>query len=151
MKKFTSILEEKEYWGKEAAGVLPFCPKTKRFLVAFRSAFVMEPHTWGIFGGKLDDNEHDPKRLAKRQLVEETEYNGVIHLKPAYIYEDKNVGLRYHNFIGIVQDEFEAVLNWESEDTKWFTLEELRDLKNKHFGLVDLLHNSSDMFEELVK
>lgn len=151
MKKFTSIVEgSKEYWGKEAAGVLPFCSKTKRFLVAYRSAWVMEPHTWGIFGGKLDDHEHDPKRVAVRELIEETEYNGVIHLKAAYLFEDKKVGFRYHNYIGIVPEEFEAVLNWESEDTRWVTFEELEKLKNKHFGLVELIHNSRQMFLDLI-
>jgi len=152
MKKFTSILEgDTKYWGKEAAGVLPFCQKTKRFLIALRSPYVMEPNTYGIFGGKLDEEEHDPKKVAIRELQEETEYYGEIHLKKAYIFEDKKVGFKYHNFIGIVSEEFEPQLNWENSDAFWLTFEELEKLKNKHFGLVELIHNSRELFLNILK
>lgn len=151
MKKYTSILEAStKYWGKEAAGVLPFCKKTKRFLVAFRSGYVMEPNTWGVFGGKLDEDEHDPKRVAVRELQEETQYFGSIQLKKAYLFEDNKVGFKYHNFIGIVPEEFEAELNWENDEAVWMTFDKLENLKNKHFGLTELIHNSKDLFLELI-
>ena len=152
MKKFTNILEkDTKYWGKEAAGILTLCTKTKRFLIALRSPYVMEPETYGIFGGKLDENEHDPKKVALRELQEETEYYGEIHLKKAYVFEDKKVGFKYHNFIGLVPEEFEAELNWENTKAIWMTFEELEKLKNKHFGLVELLHNSKDLILDLIK
>jgi hypothetical protein len=50
-----------------------------------------------------------------------------------------------------VPEEFEAVLNWESEDTKWMTFEELENLEDKHFGLVELLHHSKDLISGLVQ
>ena len=34
---------DEPFWGNQAAGVLPFCVKTKKFLINLRSEFVNEP------------------------------------------------------------------------------------------------------------
>ena len=34
------------YWGTAAAGIIPFCRSTKRFLIGLRSSEVYEPCTW---------------------------------------------------------------------------------------------------------
>lgn len=142
MKKF-SQLETRTYWGTEAAGILPICTKTKRLLIALRSEDVMEPNTYGIFGGKLDDDEKDVKKVAIRELFEETEFNAAITLIPAYIFEDSN--FKYHNFLGLVIEEFEPILNWENSDAKWLTFDEVLKLPNKHYGLKALLKESYDL------
>ena len=48
---------DKPFYGDKGAGILPICKKTGRILVAYRSLEVNEPHTWGIFGGKLDEED----------------------------------------------------------------------------------------------
>jgi 8-oxo-dGTP pyrophosphatase MutT (NUDIX family) len=157
--KYLKLFEEAEYWGKKGAGILPICKETKRLLVPFRSGYVLEPNTWGVWGGKIDLGEEDEyertlsvdasvEAAAKREFVEESEYDGEIKLIPAYVYRD--CSFAYHNFFGLVDYEFEPVLNWETERFKWMTYEELLALPRKHFGLVALLKNSSKELEALL-
>ena len=147
MKKFTQ-LETRTYWGTEAAGILPICIKTKRLLIALRSEDVMEPNTYGIFGGKLDDHEDNHKKVAIRELYEETEFDSNIILIQAYIFEDIN--FKYYNFLGLVENEFEAILNWENSKVIWMTLEEVLKLPNKHYGLKALIKESYDLILKYV-
>jgi len=157
--KYLKLFEETEYWGHLGAGILPICKETKRLLVPFRSGYVLEPHTWGVWGGKIDLGEEDEyertlsvdasvEAAAKREFVEESEYDGEIKLIPAYVYRDGSFA--YHNFFGLVDYEFEPVLNWETESFKWMTYDELLALPKKHFGLVALLKNSSKELEALL-
>jgi 8-oxo-dGTP pyrophosphatase MutT (NUDIX family) len=142
---------EKQYWGTMGAGILPICPATGRILVGFRSAYVMEPHTWGTFGGKLDIDEgvdETIKMAAMRELEEETHFTGAMELVDAFVYQDGSFS--YHNFFGVVEDEFSPSLNWENDRAIWMTLDELVDLEGKHFGLVSLLKNSLPLLEQLM-
>lgn len=142
-------------WGNTGAGVLPFCSETKRFLLSYRSEYVLEPHTWGIWGGKVDDEDMDNiEETAVREFQEETRYNENIHLIPSYIYKEK--GFTYYNFIGIVESEFEPVLDWENEkhvieteDFTWVTLDELLKINPKHFGLKALITNNIEQLKQL--
>lgn len=148
------------YWGSAGAGVLPVSMETKRLLIPLRSSEVLEPNTWGVWGGKIDMGELDQfeetesldlsiEHAAEREFIEETKYNGSIELIPAYVYRDG--GFTYYNFFGIIESEFDPILNWETEDYKWVTLDELRNIKTKHFGLEALLKNNLNELLELVK
>lgn len=139
---------EQIYWGTEAAGIVPFCKTTKRFLVGLRSYSVLEPGTYGGFGGKFDDDYDTAENVAKRELEEETEYNGEIDLIVGYIFTAKN--FKYHNFIGVVPHEFEPILNWENDNYKWLTLEQLIKLPKKHPGLKAFIEHSMNIFKKLV-
>ena len=142
-------------WGNMGAGILPYCQKTRRFLLSFRSKYVLEPHTWGIWGGKVDEEDMDNiKDAAVRELQEETRYNDEIFLLPSYVYQEK--GFTYYNFIGIVREEFEPILDWENEndvieteDYRWVTLDELLMIKPKHFGLNALIDNNWTQLKKL--
>lgn len=151
IKTFESYVETegREFWGTIASGVILVCLTTKRILLGYRSENVMEPHTWGSFGGKLDDEDLTIKEATLRELEEETEYTGDIELIPAYIY--KHGSFEYHNFFGVVKEEFEPTLNWENDSSKWFTYAELKRLPRKHFGLVSLLEHSSDLLLSILK
>jgi 8-oxo-dGTP pyrophosphatase MutT (NUDIX family) len=122
-----------EYWdsGSGAAGCIFFCPATRRWLVSFRSAHVMEPHTWGIWGGKLDGRE-TPLEAVKREAEEETGHSAEgIEFIPSYVYQDGS--FKYRNFIAIVDAEFEPEMDWETEGFRWCKINEF---PNKlHFGL----------------
>lgn len=138
--KLSENLTTNRRWGKVGAGILPYCKKTKRFLISLRSPYVLEPGTWGLWGGKLDDvDTNNIIFTAKREFKEETGYNGKIDVIPSYIY--KETDFIYYNFIGIVKNEFKPHLNWESQNYKWVTLEELLEIEPKHFGLEKLINN----------
>ena len=140
-----------EYFGNRGAGVLPVSRESRKCLIALRSDWVMEPRTWGIWGGKIDDGEVSPKDAALRELFEETGYTGNVSLYEAYVYKDKN--FQYYNFFGLVDSEFEPDLNWETSDYRWFSFDELMDLEPKHFGLRALLNDkkSLDLLKKLTK
>lgn len=136
----------KPFWGNVGAGILPICTKTKRILVPLRSTYVNEPGTWGVWGGKLEEKEdkNNPLKAAHREFREEAEYRGKLKLIPSYVY--KTDGFEYHNFIGVVPEEFEPELNWETEKFKWVTLDELKKMK-LHFGLKELLEKGTKEIE----
>jgi 8-oxo-dGTP pyrophosphatase MutT (NUDIX family) len=151
IRKFDKFLE-RLYWGHQAAGILPYCKKTKRFLVGLRSANVKEPHTWGTFGGAINyeedtDDVHDNSLDdgAIREFREETGYEGKIEIVKGYVFKDGD--FTYTNYIGYVNDEFVPILNWENEKAEWLTLDELNDLNDKHFGLIAFMKNSKEFFK----
>jgi 8-oxo-dGTP pyrophosphatase MutT (NUDIX family) len=137
------------FWGNKGAGILPLCIKTKRFLVPLRSRSVEQPHTWGVWGGAIDPDE-DPEQAAMRELSEESGYHGDFKILKAYIFVSSGGDFQYHNFIGIIEEEFSPTLDWETENSKWVTYEELLELDNKHFGLVGLLKNSKNLIESIL-
>jgi len=127
---------EREYWGNKAAGVLCVSAQSGRFLVMLRSDEVNEPNTWGVLSGKVDGKESF-EQAATREAREETGYTGKVSLTPMYKFKDND--FTFQNFLGIVDQEFEPKLNWESEDSRWLTLQQLEKLPRKHFGLTALL------------
>jgi 8-oxo-dGTP pyrophosphatase MutT (NUDIX family) len=133
-------------WGNQGAGVLPIAKTTGRLLLNLRSKYVNEGRQWGVWGGKVD--ETDLMSAAKRQFVEETGYSGGIQLIPAYKYTEP--GFIYQNFIGIIDDEFQPRLDWESEGFKWVSLSGLKKVRPMHFGLVSLLQNSGPQIQSII-
>lgn len=134
-----------EYWGKAGAGVLPIAKDTGRVLVPLRSRYVNEPNTFGVWGGAVDPGE-SPKAAAKREFAEETGYRGTMKMVPAYTFKDGDFS--YHNFIGLLDSEFEPRLDWENDDYKWLTFDELLKLRPKHFGLEGLIKNSKALIRK---
>jgi 8-oxo-dGTP pyrophosphatase MutT (NUDIX family) len=132
----SDALRETGFWGRQGAGCILVARSTGRILLPLRSDAVLEPHTWGVWGGAVDpDSEIEDS--VKREVVEETGYEGDVELHPLCVFEDAASGFRYHNFIGIIDDEFEAVLNWESDEARWFDEGDWPD--PLHFGLRYLL------------
>ena len=124
------------FWGNSGAGVIPYCKKTKRFLISYRSGFVNEPYTYGVWGGKIDDDEI-PTDAVIRELYEETKFNGNIELIKIYTFIEKS--FKYYNYIGIVENEFIPILDFENEDYVWLNFNDLLNINPKHFGLESLL------------
>lgn len=136
-----------KFWGNVGAGILPIAKDTGRILLPYRSKYVNEPHTWGVWGGKIESGEN-PKSAALREFKEETKYNGNIKLIDAYIFKAK--GFSYYNFLGIIEHEFVPNLDWETETFKWVELSEINDL-DLHFGLAGLLKNSKSLIDKTIK
>lgn len=135
-----------EFWGDQGAGILPFASLTRRFLVGLRSTRVNEPNTWNHFGGALDGAEK-PEDAAIREMSEELGYDGCIELVPAFVFKEDS--FIFFNYIGIIEEEFNPNLGWETSETQWVSLEELIELPEKHFGLKGLLANSMSIMQSL--
>jgi 8-oxo-dGTP pyrophosphatase MutT (NUDIX family) len=140
-------LQKTGFWGQRAAGAIFFSNETKRFMLGYRSDEVLEPHTYGTFGGAIDINE-SIKSSVRRELKEETGQSDLLKLNALHIFKSK--GFRYYNYIAFVEKEFSPCLNWENENYKWFTLNKLISCKNLHFGMANILEQKTPL-EKLKK
>jgi len=132
-------LDKTGFWGKQGAGCIFFSKRTQRFLIQYRSSYVLEPHTWGTWGGAIDEGEA-PQDAVRREVDEEVGYVGRYDLQHVYTFEDDESGFRYHNFVAVCEDEFEPILNWEADDYEWC---EFGDWPEPlHYGLADFLYNA---------
>lgn len=135
-------LAQTGFWGKQGAGVLLLAKDTKRILLQLRSADVQEPHTWGVTGGAMDRGE-TPVQACKREVREELEYDGSIDLIPLYVFHDAKSGFKYHNFLGIVDSEFDPSTGWEVDEYGWF---DFGDFPSPlHFGVNGILSDASSV------
>ena len=154
LKKHTGDYEEYDntsgqpFWGNFTVGCLIISKNDKKILVMHRSKYVNESLQYGTISGKIDnEKEMNLQSEVKREIKEETGYSGNIKLIKAFIFKTK--GFEFHNFIGIIENPFKPIYNWESDGHKWLTLEELMKLNNKHFGLKKLLNDSNSL--EIIK
>jgi 8-oxo-dGTP pyrophosphatase MutT (NUDIX family) len=125
------------------AGVIPYCSTTNRYLLNLRSKEVNAPLTWSGWGGEAEAGE-SLVDCAKREFTEESGYSKEVDLIRCYTYRAYN--LVYINYMLIIPKEFEPILSFESEDGKWFSFQEVINLRNKHFGLISLL-NSREFYD----
>lgn len=126
--------ESGEFWGDQGAGVLIQAKDSGRILFAYRSEFVNEPHTWGVWGGAIDGKE-SPLAAVRREIREETGYSGQISFKPLYVFTKGS--FKFTTFLGEVPTEFVPKLDWETEDYRWVTPGDWPD--PLHFGVKELL------------
>lgn len=120
---------------KLAAGVLPYCPKTQRFLIAKRGPNINNPNQWTNFGGKANKGEN-PAQCAVREFREESGYNGKVKLINPFPNKNNKDGFVFVNYIGIVPSEFQPTTigkktidgNIEVSASKWLTKQELKKL-----------------------
>lgn len=143
-------LQQTGYWGKQGAGAIILAQNTGRILLPYRSSNVEQPHTWGVWGGAIDEDE-EPAEAVRREISEEVGYPELdMELIPMYVYRDPKVGFQYSNFLVVVPKEFTPKLNWETENSRWVTFGEWPT--PLHFGLKALLQNSGDdIFKEIQK
>lgn len=134
------------FWGTEGAGALLVARGTGRVFLVLRSAKVRNPGTWGLPGGAMEKGE-SPKVAAARELMEETGYTGPLDLRPAHVFREGD--FTYHNFVGLVEGEFEPGLNWESSDAGWFDLDALPG--PLHFGVVEMLQSSRGIIQAAIE
>jgi len=139
-----------------AAGVLPICKSTGKILPnrraerAARGPRIADGNgQFSTWGGALDDGE-TPESAAKREIQEEAGYSGNIQIIPAYVF--RNDKYEYHNFIGLVDEEFKPKINWESQSSGWMTWEELNKAQSQwHPAFADLIAHSGTAIASLAK
>lgn len=137
---------------KLAAGILPYCPETKRFLIAKRGPKINNPNVWANFGGKASTGE-SPVQTAIREFREESGYRGKVKLSSPKPTTNKNDGFVFYNFIGEVPEEFTPTTigkrtvdgDVEVSASKWVTLPELIKLKGS-----SILHPGFNKFLNLL-
>jgi 8-oxo-dGTP pyrophosphatase MutT (NUDIX family) len=153
------------FWGKSvgnkimAAGCIFIAMSTGRILLGHRSNSVLEPGTWGGFGGasKKDDNGEleAPIETVRREAGEEVGHsnvNKVIKFEPSYVYKTKTkngMTFEYHNFLAFVKNEFLPDLNWENSEADWVEYGDWPD--PLHFGFADLIDVAGIKIEKIIK
>lgn len=140
-----AALHSTGFWGKQGAGCIILAKSTGRILLPHRSIHVQEPNTWGVWGGAIDSDE-DPRSAARREAEEEAGYSGSIQMIPLSVFSKGD--FRYHNFLAIVEDEFQPRLNWETQGFVWTTLDDLPS--PLHFGLKYVLSQDSAKIRKII-
>ncbi len=137
---------DSEFWGDQGAGAYIQAEDTGRVLLLLRSSAVNEPHTWGIPGGAIDQDE-SPAGAVRREIQEELggPVSSEMYPLPAF----SKGSFIYHNHLAMVPEEFEPTLNWESADYGWFEYEDLDHLL-LHPGVVWARDNGvlDEVFED---
>lgn len=103
----------------KAAGILPLCAESGRFLLNMRPQ-----GCYSTFGGYLCYGESFIEG-AIREFSEETLYSGIISLIRSSSHHNVVKNLTYVTFLGICLEEFQPDLNEESIDFGWFSLSQL--------------------------
>ena len=135
------------FWGARAAGCLFLAKSTGRIMFAHRSDEVKDPDLWSTFGGAIDEGE-DPATAVRREIEEETGYDGPVRMLPLAVFKHES-GFRYFNFLAIVPEEFEPELNWENQDYAWVEYGNFPE--PLHMGAVYLLNQSATAIKLAIK
>ena len=131
----SQVMYETGFWGRRGAGCIVQA-RSGRILLPLRSDKVLQPNTWGTWGGAVDEGE-DLLTAALRELREESGYSGKpVGIKPVYRYVSGT--FTYTTFLVRVRTEFTPVLSdGETSRAQWFSLDDLP--RNLHFGLQAIL------------
>lgn len=135
-------LSETGFWGYRGAGCIVLCRSSMRVLLPLRSCAVLEPGTWGVWGGAVDEGL-TPEEAVLRELHEESGFKGEAELRFLVDFVDVASGFRYSNYIAIIEEEFVPTLNWETERADWFELDAFPE--PLHFGLKYVLEQVPEL------
>lgn len=109
------------YAGRETgqgAGALFYCDDTGRFLLVKRSEAGDYPGTWCGLGGGIEKGE-TPEEAVRREAYEEAQFPEDAPCDLRYIGCQESPDFKFHNYLGIVPEEFEPILNEEHTDHQW--------------------------------
>lgn len=124
------------HFGESGAGCVVLARSTGRMLLPLRSDEVDEPGTYGTWGGAVDPGL-DPRVAALRELRQEAGFSQPFEMVPLLVYRRPGSSFVYRNYLVLVDDEFDPVLNHETESAGWFGLDETP--APLHFGFAAVL------------
>lgn len=105
-----------------AAGVIFLSIDTGRCLFQLRNSDKRYNHTWGFWGGIMENNE-TPYECIIRECNEEL---GIVpemqKLNPIDVYQSKDKNFYYYSFVYVVDKEFLPTLNCESAGYAWVNI-----------------------------
>lgn len=102
-----------------AAGVVFLAKDTGRCMLQLREGNKRFNHTWGFWGGMIEDKE-SPYECIQRELTEEIGFIPELKkLNPIDVYQSKDKNFYYYSFVYVVEEEFSPVLNGESAGYAW--------------------------------
>lgn len=133
--------DETGFWGRQGSGCIVYSRDTGRYLIQLRSDAVLEGGTWGVWGGAVDHGL-TAEENALAELTQETGYDGEPDLHFLVDFIDEASGFRYRNFLAVIDQEFDPILNWEGEDSRWCEIGDWPD--PLHFGLEYVLSRIPD-------
>jgi len=134
-------LLETGFWGRAAAGGIILARSSQRFLLAHRGEGTLQAGTWGTWGGACDGDE-TPIETVRREMQEEAGIQQEMELHELYTFRHES-GFSYTNFLAIIEEEFEPVLNWETQGFGWFEFNQWPD--PLHFGTRKLIKDPSSL------
>jgi 8-oxo-dGTP pyrophosphatase MutT (NUDIX family) len=127
-------------WGRVAAGALIVARDTGRVLLTLRSKHVNEPHTWGLPGGRCEEQDGSTLDCAIREAREETSFMGPLSVMDEPVYTYREPDFAFDNYLAFSDSEFKCKLDAENDDYGWFSLGELPE--PLHFGVRALLNKA---------
>jgi 8-oxo-dGTP pyrophosphatase MutT (NUDIX family) len=129
-----------------AVGCLLLAADTLNFSFQLRSPTSDTPNTWGCWGGGIDGNEEAFVAL-KRELREETGYDGQMRIYPLMTYYDQDRAFTYYNNLVLIPHEFKInpppEFAEESAGNVWVPFNDWPD--PLHPGLQGLLDDATSM------
>lgn len=140
----------KKFQKQIAAGILPFCAKTKRILFCQRGSHQSFPLMWASWGGKFDEEkDKTPQDCAKREFLEETrcKKDYIITKEPLYIVDENSI--KYYLFAAIFNEEWEPNIKAQKEAAGWgwFSLDNLP--KNMMPSLSSFFNKEKELIEKI--
>ena len=105
-----------------AAGVVFLAQETGRCLLQLRNSDKRYKHTWGFWGGMMENGE-TPFESIQRELKEEIGFvPDMTKLNPIDIYQSRNKKFYYYSFAYVTKTEFMPELNSESAGYAWVNI-----------------------------
>lgn len=105
-----------------AAGVLFLARDTGRCLLQLRNSDKRFKHTWGFWGGIIENGE-TPFECIQRELQEEIGFVPDLQkLNPIDIYQSRNKQFYYYSFAYVTDSEFQPTINSESAGYAWVNI-----------------------------
>ena len=111
------------YKGIVGVGALFLSANTNRVLLQFRNSDKRQKHTWGFWGGIIENGE-SPYEALIREVEEEL---GIVpdisKLNPIDVFQSKDKKFYYYSFVYLVEEEFlPPKLNGESCGYAWVNI-----------------------------
>ncbi|MSU76416.1 NUDIX hydrolase [Patescibacteria group bacterium] len=110
-----------------------------KILLLKRSEKVSRPHGWDFPGGGVDVGEN-PSDAALREIKEETTLDAsMLQILSTYLIKTGSKDALIIGYAAKVKHDEVKLVDWEHEDFRWVTLDELKEVKlpKEHVAIVE--------------